>query len=122
MITRFYLSRYKKKYRKEKLNIPDYVIKKLQKFEWPGNIRELQHALERAVIMSDGNILKTSDFQFLSFEEPAGQRGDDYNLMDLEKWAISNSLKKHGGNVTRAANELGLTRGALYRRIEKHGI
>lgn len=122
LITRFYLSRYKKKYRKEKLSIPDYVIKKLQKFEWPGNIRELQHALERAVIMSDGSILKTSDFQFLSLDETAGQRGDDYNLMDLEKWAISNCLKKHGGNVTRAANELGLTRGALYRRIEKHGI
>jgi len=122
LITRFYLSRYKKKYRKEKLGIPDYVIKKLQKFDWPGNIRELQHALERAVIMSDGNLLKTSDFQFLSLDEPAGQRGDDYNLMDLEKWAISNSLKKHGGNVTRAANELGLTRGALYRRIDKHGI
>ncbi len=98
------------------------MIKKLQKFEWPGNIRELQHALERAVIMSDGSILKTSDFQFLTSEESADQRGDDYNLMDLEKWAISNCLKKHGGNVTRTASELGLTRGALYRRIEKHGI
>ncbi len=122
LITRFYLSRYKKKYRKEKLSIPDYVIKKLQKFDWPGNIRELQHALERAVIMSDGNILKTSDFQFLSLEDTAGPRVDDYNLMDLEKWAISSCLKKHGGNVTRAADELGVTRGALYRRIEKHGI
>jgi len=122
LITRFYLSRYKKKYRKEKLSIPDYVIKKLQKFDWPGNIRELQHALERAVIMSDGDVLKTSDFQFLSLDDSAGTKGDDYNLMELEKWAISNCLKKHGGNVTRAANELGLTRGALYRRIEKHGI
>jgi two-component system response regulator HydG len=122
LITRFYLSRYKKKYRKEKLNIPDHVIKKLQKFEWPGNIRELQHALERAVIMSDGNVLKTSDFQFLSPEEPTTRKSEDYNLGELEKWAITNCLKKHGGNVSQAAKELGLTRGALYRRIEKHGI
>ena len=122
LITRFYLSRYKKKYRKEKLSIPDHVMKKLQKFDWPGNIRELQHALERAVIMSDGSVLKTSDFQFLTTEDSTASVREDYNLAELEKWAISNCLKKYGGNVTRAAEELGLTRGALYRRIDKHGI
>jgi transcriptional regulator with PAS, ATPase and Fis domain len=117
-----FLERYARKYRKTRLQLPDHVIRKLQKFDWPGNVRELQHAIERAVIMSDGRNLKASDFHFLT--EPArGERTeDDYNLENLEKWAVRACLKKNGGNVSRAAIELGLTRGALYRRMEKYGL
>jgi two-component system response regulator HydG len=117
-----YLSIFSRKYRKDKLELPDDVIKKLQLYEWPGNIRELHHAIERAVIMSDGHKLKPSDFQFLASEDTTGLIRDDYNLNNLEKWAIDNCLKKYGGNVSKAAVELGLTRGSLYRRMEKYGL
>ena len=103
-------------------SLTENVIKKLQRFDWPGNVRELQHAIERAVIMSDGKSLRSSDFLFLTDEEQDEQPGTDFNLDNLEKWAIRSCLKKNGGNVSRAAFELGLTRGALYRRMEKHGL
>jgi DNA-binding NtrC family response regulator len=122
LLAEFFLKRYAPKYRKSNLQMPGYVVKKLQKFEWPGNVRELQHAIERAVIMSDGSSLKAADFLFLTDGEQPDQPGDDFNLDNLEKWAIRSCLKKHAGNVTRTAAELGLTRGALYRRMEKHGL
>jgi len=122
LLADFFLAKYAPKYRKGNLQMPGYVLKKLQKFDWPGNVRELQHAIERAVIMSDGGSLKASDFLFLTGEEQGEQPGEDFNLDNLEKWAVRNCLKKYGGNITRAAAELGLTRGALYRRMEKYGL
>jgi two-component system response regulator HydG len=122
LLAESFLRRYAFKYRKEKLQLPGYVLRKLQKFEWPGNVRELQHAIERAVIMSDGKNLKSSDFQFLTGTETDDKSIDDYNLENLEKWAVKSCLKKHGGNISNAALELGLTRGALYRRLEKYGL
>ncbi|MFC2098099.1 sigma 54-interacting transcriptional regulator, partial [Bacteroidota bacterium] len=122
LLANTFLSRYSFKYRKDKIQLPSYVIKKLQKFDWPGNVRELQHAIERAVIMSDGSNLKSSDFQFLSGTEGDDRSVDDFNLDNLEKWAIRSCLKKNGGNISKAAVELGLTRGALYRRMEKYGL
>ncbi|MCK4748935.1 MAG: sigma-54-dependent Fis family transcriptional regulator, partial [Bacteroidales bacterium] len=88
----------------------------------PGNVRELQHAIERAVIMSDGTSLKSSDFLFLSEPVQDNKSSDDFNLENLEKWAVRNCLVKYGGNISKAAVELGLTRGALYRRMEKYGL
>jgi transcriptional regulator with PAS, ATPase and Fis domain len=122
LLADFFLVKYAPKYRKGNLQMPGYVLKKLQKFDWPGNVRELQHAIERAVIMSDGSSLKASDFFFLTGDEQGEKPGEDFNLDNLEKWAIRNCLKKYGGNITRAAAELGLTRGALYRRMEKYGL
>jgi len=122
LLADFFLAKYAPKYRKGNLQMPGYVLKKLQKFDWPGNVRELQHAIERAVIMSDGGSLKASDFLFLTGDEQGEQPGEDFNLDNLEKWAVRNCLKKYGGNVTKTAAELGLTRGALYRRMEKYGL
>jgi two-component system response regulator HydG len=122
LLAESFMSRYAFKYRKEKLQLPSYVVKKLQKFDWPGNVRELQHAIERAIIMSDGNSLKSSDFQFVSEGDQDEKSAEDYNLDNLEKWAVRSCLKKHGGNISKTAIELGLTRGALYRRMEKYGL
>ena len=122
LLSEHFLKNYAFKYRKDKLQMPPYVLKKLMKFDWPGNVRELQHAIERAVIMSDGKSLKSSDFQFLSGEERPDEGLEDLNLERLEKWAVRSCLKKHRGNISKAALELGLTRGALYRRIEKYGL
>lgn len=117
-----FLSHYSRKYRKEKLILPDQVMRRLQSYDWPGNIRELQHAIERAVIMSDGKSLKISDFQFLIKDTQSELIRDNYNLEVLEKWAIDRCLKKHGGNISKTANELGLTRGSLYRRMDKYDL
>ncbi len=119
-LAKYFLDKYSKKYRKPELILPQQVIKKLQRFNWPGNIREFQHSIERAVILSDGKMMVTKDFEFLSKNKKEEIPFDKYNLENLEKWAVLNCLEKHGGNVTKAAVELGLTRGALYRRIEKY--
>ncbi len=117
-----FMSLFSRKYRKEKLILPEQVMKRIQNYEWPGNIRELQHAIERAVIMSDGKSLKISDFQFLVKEGPEELNRDNYDLEVLEKWAIDRCLKKYRGNVSKAASELGLTRGSLYRRMQKYDL
>jgi transcriptional regulator with PAS, ATPase and Fis domain len=100
------------------------TIRRLEKHSWPGNIRELQHAVERAVILSESNILQPQDF-FLSQIEDGSQsdESDDItNLEEREKLLIRRVIDKHGGNISKAAKELGLTRASLYRRIEKHGL
>ena len=102
--------------------MPEGVIKRLQKYNWPGNIRELQHAIERAVIMSDGNELQSRDFSLPGDIRKEEQLFENYNLENLEAWAIKNAIKKHNGNISHAAKELGLSRGAMYRRMEKYGI
>ncbi|UZR95642.1 sigma-54-dependent transcriptional regulator [Chondrinema litorale] len=118
-----FLETYKKKYQKASISLPDYVVKKLMKYTWPGNIRELQHAIERAVIMSNNQALQSSDFSFLESSSSAEESPlDTYNLEQLEKWAVENALKKYKGNITKAAQELGLTRGAMYRRLEKYEL
>lgn len=122
LLANYFIEKFCKKYRRPKMKITDQVLRKLQKYDWPGNIRELQHTLERAIILSNENSLKASDFDFLDRMESNEYPVESYDLDNLEKWAVSNCLKKHSGNVSRAANELGLTRGALYRRIEKYGI
>ncbi|MBU8892473.1 MAG: sigma-54 dependent transcriptional regulator [Bacteroidales bacterium] len=122
LLANYFIEKYCKKYRRNSMKLPDYVERKLQKYDWPGNIRELQHSIERAIILSSESVLKSSDFDFLERKDVNDNPFDNYDLENLEKWAISNCLKKHSGNVSRAATELGLTRGALYRRIEKYGV
>ena len=122
LLANHFIEKYCKKYRRTIIKLPEYVERKLQKYNWPGNIRELQHTIERAIILSNDNVFKSSDFDFLESKESKQNPFDNYNLEDLEKWATTNCMKKHSGNVSRAAKELGLTRGALYRRIEKYGI
>ncbi len=119
-----YLNVYCKKYKIAKKRISAGTLKRLQMHNWPGNIRELQHAVERAVILSESNILEPHDF---FMDHNSSKNEDDYspknmNLEDVEKMLIRKVVDKHGGNISRAAKELGLTRASLYRRIEKYGI
>jgi two-component system, NtrC family, response regulator HydG len=93
-------------------------------YSWPGNVRELQHAVERAVILSDKQVLQPGDF-LLSRPEPAKKDGlvfEDYNMDLVERTIIRKAIEKHGGNISRAAKELGYTRSALYRRLGKYGL
>ena len=99
------------------------VLKKMEKYHWPGNIRELQHAIERAVIMSDSQVLQPSDFFFTTPETTeASVTFDKLNLDDVERAVIQKVIAKHSGNISKAARELGLTRTSLYRRLEKYGL
>ncbi len=95
----------------------------MQKYHWPGNIRELQHALERAIIMSDDDTLQPGDFMFLAQKSEQGDVDlSDFDLETVEKLMIQKAISKHAGNISKAAKSLGLTRASLYRRLEKHGL
>ena len=93
--------------------------------DWPGNVRALRHAAERAVIMADGDHYRLEDFPLPAAAPQAASLsvvGDSLNLDQLEKQMIERALRMHHFNVSLAAAELGLSRGALYRRMEKHGL
>jgi DNA-binding NtrC family response regulator len=100
---------------------------RMHKHHWPGNIRELQHSIERAVILSNSSVLQPEDFNFSSNGGGGGKEDsqlslEQYNLEEVEKLLIRKVLKKYNGNITQAATELGLTRSSLYRRLEKYGL
>lgn len=129
LLANHFLLHYAKKYNKPVKTISEPAIKRMQKYHWPGNVRELQHALERAVIMSSGTVLQPDDLFFSSGGAAASQEPEDANVMleqfkleEVEKILIRKVLKKHDGNITAAASELGLTRSSLYRRLEKYGL
>ncbi len=125
LLAQHFLTIYARKYQKPKLKFLAETLKKLQAYNWPGNIRELRHAVERAVILGDGEVLEPHDFMLqnqLQQEGNADSALPTYNLDDLEKWAVQKAMTRHQGNITRAAEELGLTRAALYRRLEKYGL
>ncbi len=121
MLANHFLNFYTKKYHKEILSFSPEAIVKLKKYAWPGNVRELQHAIERAVIMADSPSLQESDFLFNRKGSPSTE-SDTLNLDDVEKAAVVKAIQLHNGNISKAADELGLTRASLYRRMEKYGI
>jgi len=123
LLAHHFLKVYSKKYNKPIHKISPSTIKRLEKYRWPGNVRELQHALERAVIMSDSSTLQPSDFLLTSPESKGDSlEYEDLNLSGLEKLAIRKALSKHSGNISQAAQELGISRASLYRRMEKYGL
>jgi len=120
-----YLRLYERKYDKPERELPPAVLQALLANDWPGNVRALRHAAERAVIMAEGDCYRTDDFPL----PRRGQAGavapdtsDTLNLDQLEKQMIERALRMHHFNISLAASELGLSRGALYRRMEKHGL
>jgi len=118
-----FLRSYSKKYQKPLKRINAATLKKLEKYPWPGNVRELQHAIERAVILGEEQVLHPGDFLLLPAEaKEEGLIFDNYNLEEVEKAVIRRTISKHGGNISQAARELGLTRTSLYRRLEKYGL
>ena len=124
LLANHFLQQYSKKYRKEITEITDEAMQELKSYHWPGNIRELQHAIERAVIMSDNRLVEPNDLflQAGAENDMAGLNPDNMNLEDVEKAVIRKALEMHDGNISKAAEDLGLTRASLYRRLEKHGL
>lgn len=124
LLAAHFLKHYAVKYDKSVNKISEGAMVRMHKHPWPGNIRELQHAIERAVILSNTSVLQPEDFNFAATNtREEGQLNlDQYNLEEVEKLLIRKVLKKYNGNITQAASELGLTRSSLYRRLEKYGL
>jgi DNA-binding NtrC family response regulator len=106
------------------MTIDQKAKEKLITYPFPGNVRELQYSIERAVIMSEGSVLSADDIIFSPLEHALSnsQEDDDLKLSTIEKNTILKVIEKNHGNITKAARELGLTRTALYRRLSKYDI
>jgi two-component system, NtrC family, response regulator HydG len=121
LLAEHFLQLYREKYKRPSITLHDSLIQQLQQYEWPGNIRELQHAMERAVILSQSKVLMPKDV-FVKAPTQDQQLNTGYNLEEMERNIITQAMKKVNGNITEAAKELGLSRAALYRRLEKYNI
>ena len=117
-----FLDRYTRKYKKKIHGLTREAKKKLLKYAWPGNVRELQHTIERAVILGDGSMLKPENFLFHTTSKQKKEEEVVLNLEQLERQAIEKALRISNGNISRAAEYLGITRFALYRKLEKLGL
>jgi DNA-binding NtrC family response regulator len=114
---------YSSKYLKPALELDEKAIEKLMNYHYPGNVRELQYSIERAVIMAEGTVLSGKDIIFSPIESAIAPDVPEHtNLGTLEKNTILKVIEKNGGNISKAAKELGITRTALYRRLNKYDI
>ena len=123
-IAEHFLEQFSRKYGGRKRRFSTAAREALRDYDWPGNVRALRHAVERALILSENDVLEPTDLQ-LDYTAPqpaAAVMPTILNLDHMEKETILKALRKHGFNISRAANELGLTRASLYRRMEKHDI
>ncbi|WP_324751290.1 sigma-54 dependent transcriptional regulator [Sphingomonas sp. LY54] len=123
-----YVALYSKKYGKPVREIPPEVVTALEAYDWPGNVRALRHAAERAVILAGEGAFTLEDFSLSrtavprAIAPPPPVAGTDLNLDRAERHMVEAALKKHAYNISLAAAELGLTRASLYRRMDKHGL
>jgi two-component system, NtrC family, response regulator HydG len=124
LLAQHYSHLYAEKYIKPKPELERKAIDKLMNHPFPGNVRELQYTIERAVIMAEGESIKAEDLIFSPIETARieTEEKEDYTLSNVEKNTILRVIEKHNGNITKAAKELGLTRTALYRRLSKYDI
>jgi DNA-binding NtrC family response regulator len=124
-LARHFAAQYAAKYHRPEPTISPAALRKLEQYPFPGNVRELQYTIERAVIMAETPELQAEDLLFSQLETPASPTAaaaDNQTLSAVERSTILRVIEKHGGNITRAAQELGLTRTALYRRLNKHAL
>ncbi len=122
LLFRHFFELYIKKYHKPGLRVNPKTIEKLKKHDWPGNIRELQHTVERAVILNDRKLLSYADIMPGIVAGVKLETEGNSRLDDLEKMHIRRIIDKNRGNITRAASDLGISRTALHRRIKKYGL
>jgi len=121
LLLEHYVAFYSQKYNLPLKRLSAALLEKLSGWSWPGNVRALRHAIERAVILSEGELLDVGDFPLAESGRGAGSSGVS-PLDEIEKAAIIRALERHQNNVSRAAEALGLTRASLYRRMEKYGL
>ena len=125
LLAEHFLHHYNQKYKRPVRSLSPSLIKRMQKYRWPGNVRELQHALERAVILTNGPVLEAEDFFMNQRQIHPNESAlvlEDLRLAEAEERLIRKALEKHNGNISQAAQDLGITRSSLYRRMEKYGM
>jgi transcriptional regulator with PAS, ATPase and Fis domain len=120
ILAEFFMNKYTYKYNKPQLKINQQAHDKLLKYSWPGNIRELQHTIEKAVILSDSSIIKPEDL-YLRHPQATHSSSQVKTLDEMEKQMIQQALDNNNGNFTAAAEQLGITRQTLYNRFKKSG-
>jgi DNA-binding NtrC family response regulator len=122
LLAHHFLRVYTERYRKKISGFDAAAMQSLREHPWPGNVRELDHAIERAVLLSAGPLIRSVDLGLRAASPGGTLRLEEMNLEEVEKHLIQRMLARHGGNVSQAANALGLSRSALYRRLEKFGL
>jgi DNA-binding NtrC family response regulator len=116
-----FLRRYASRYRREVTGFDNSALQVMTQYAWPGNVRELEHTLERAVLMCRGHEIQPADLG-LNLQRPQAQNLEELSLEGVEAILIKKALQRFQGNISQAAEALGLSRGALYRRMEKYGL
>jgi DNA-binding NtrC family response regulator len=125
LLVEHFIAIYAQKYNQPRRRLSAEALAALEAYRWPGNVRELRHAVERATILGTGERFEPNDFSLTGIGSAGNDvrpKADSYNLDEMEGRLVRQALVDHGGNISRAATALGLTRAALYRRIEKHGL
>jgi DNA-binding NtrC family response regulator len=116
-----FLARYAQRYRVQVRGFAPAAVQTMMQYAWPGNVRELEHTLERAVLMAQGEDVQVSDLG-LNLQRPQGQNLEELSIEEVESILVRKALQRFHGNVSQAAEALGLSRGALYRRMERYGL
>jgi len=116
-----FLKHYASRYRRQVESLDPSALQALVQYSWPGNVRELEHTLERAVLMARTGQIHSADLG-LGIQRPQAQNLEELSLESVESILIRKALQRFQGNVSQAAEALGLSRGALYRRMEKYGL
>jgi len=122
LLAHHFFGRFAQKYAKTLTGFDHAALAALQRHDWPGNVRELTHAVERAVLMADGETIRVDHLGLAPDIDSASTSIEDMSLDEVEKILIEKALRRFDGNVSKAAEALGLSRGALYRRLEKHDL
>ena len=123
LLAHYFIDLYGEKYGKRDLKMQPSFVKRLKNHSFPGNVRELQYVLERAIIMTENESLEEQDLVFSAIESaPVATPNKETNLEAVERNTILKVIEKNGGNISKSARELGITRTALYRRLEKHDL
>jgi DNA-binding NtrC family response regulator len=117
-----FLRRQAAQYRKELVGFSPEAMKAMLEYEWPGNIRELEHTVERSVLLAQGDRVQVPDLNLRTHEDEEAPTLDEMPLEDVERLLIQKALRRHDGNVSQAAEALGLSRSALYRRLQRYGL
>ena len=122
LLAAHFLSEFATRYNRAVRSFHPDAVRALLAYSWPGNVRELAHAIERAVLLAEGDAVRAPDLALGGSNGPAATRLEDLSLEEVERVLITKALDRYEGNVSRAADALGLSRSALYRRLEKHGL
>jgi DNA-binding NtrC family response regulator len=122
-LAKYFLAMHARHYRKPIASVDDHALRSLRDYPWPGNIRELDHAIERAVLMAQGDRIGVGDLGLRPLSDNGAPSSiEDLNLEEVERLLIQKALVRYNGNVSQAAKALGLSRSALYRRLERYRL